>query len=31
MKNAMEILAACAMVGFILLPSLRSWLGKLRD
>jgi hypothetical protein len=31
MKNAMEILSACLMVGFICLPTLRGWLGKLTD
>jgi len=31
MKNAMEILAACLMVGLICLPTLRDWLGKLSD
>ena len=31
MKNAMEILAACMMVGLICLPALREWLGRLRD
>jgi hypothetical protein len=31
MKNTMEILAACLMVGLICLPALRDWLGKLSD
>ena len=31
MKNAMEILGACLMVGLICLPTLRNWLGKLSD